>query len=90
MTTATKVNPVEAFLKKVREDGQIRSQIEALKTLDKAQAMQELIRIANKLNYKFNARQYEEYARMIWSKNATTNRPMTDQEMIQVACGNCC
>ena len=63
MTTVTKMNPVEAFLKKVREDGQIRSQIEMLKTQEKAQAIQEIVRIANKLNYKVNAKQYEEYAR---------------------------
>ena len=35
MTTVTKMNPVEAFLKKVREDGQIRNQIEMLKTQNK-------------------------------------------------------
>ena len=43
MTTATKVNPVEAFLNKVREDGQIRSQIEMLKTQEKTQAIQEIV-----------------------------------------------
>jgi hypothetical protein len=89
MTTATKVNPVEAFLNKAREDGQIRNQIEMLKTQEKTQAIQEIVRIANKLNYKFNARQYEEYARMVWSKNAKSNRPMTDEELILVACGSC-
>jgi hypothetical protein len=89
MTTATKVNPVEAFLNKIREDGQIRSQIELLKTQDKSQAIQEIVRIANKMNYKFNARQYEEYARMLWTKNTKTNRPMTDEELILVACGCC-
>jgi hypothetical protein len=89
MTTATKVNPVEAFLNKVREDGQIRSQIEMLKTQDKNQAIQEIVRIANKLNYKFNAKQYEEFARLTWSKNVKTNRPMTDEELILVACGSC-
>jgi hypothetical protein len=88
MTTVTKMNPVEAFLKKVREDGQIRSQIEMLKTLNKKQAIQEIVRIANKLNFKFNAKQYEEYATLICSRNAQGNSPISDAELIQVACGN--
>ncbi|HEY1599478.1 MAG TPA: Nif11-like leader peptide family natural product precursor [Pirellulales bacterium] len=87
--SATKVNPVEAFLMKVREDGQIRSQIEALKTQEKDQAIQEICRIANKIGFKFNAKQYEQYARMTWTRTAKPNRAMTDQELILVACGCC-
>jgi hypothetical protein len=87
MTTATKVNPVEAFLKKVREDGQLRSQIEMLKGQDKNQAMQEIVKIASKLNYKFGVKEYEEYARMQCTRNAKSNRPITDEELILVACG---
>ncbi|HEY4312377.1 MAG TPA: Nif11-like leader peptide family natural product precursor [Pirellulales bacterium] len=89
MTTVTKMNPVEAFLKKVREDGQIRSQIEMLTTKNKQLAIQEIVRIANKLNFKFNAKQYEEYALMLCSRNAKTNCPISDEELIRVACGNC-
>ncbi|HVU87516.1 MAG TPA: Nif11-like leader peptide family natural product precursor [Pirellulales bacterium] len=87
MTTVTKMNPVEAFLKKVREDGQIRSQIEMLKNQDKKQALQEIVRIANKLNFKFNAKQYEEYATMVCSRKG--NSQISDLELIQVACGSC-
>jgi hypothetical protein len=65
MTTVTKINPVEAFLKKVREDGQIRSQIEILQSQNKKQAIQEIVRLANKHNFRFNAKQYEEYAMMV-------------------------
>ncbi len=87
MTTVTKMNPVEAFLKKAREDGQIRNQIEMLKNKDKQQAIQEIVRIANKLNFKFNAKQYEEYALMVCSRSGKTT--ITDEELIRVACGNC-
>ncbi len=86
MTTVTKMNPVEAFLKKVREDGQIRGQIEMLKNQNKQQAIQEIVRIANKLNFKFNAKQYEEYATMLCSRKG--NSPISDTDLIQVACGN--
>ena len=86
MTTATKVNPVEVFLKKVREDGQIRNQILLLKTQPKKQAIQEIVSIANKMGFKFNAKQYEEYARMMCSQNAQTNCAVTDEELILVAC----
>ncbi|MES1213364.1 MAG: Nif11-like leader peptide family natural product precursor [Singulisphaera sp.] len=90
MTTVTKMNPVEAFLKKVREDGQIRNQIEALKNQNKKQAIAEIVRIANKLNFKFNARQYEEYATMLCTQNPIAGGPITDAQLIQVACGSCC
>jgi hypothetical protein len=89
MTTVTKMNPVEAFLKKVREDGQIRSQIEMLTTKNKQLAIQEIVRIANKLNFKFNAKQYEEYALMLCSRNTKTNCPISDEDLIRVACGTC-
>ena len=87
MDTATKVNPVEAFVKKVREDGQLRNQIELLKNQEKTQAMQEIVKIAGKLNYKFGIKEYEEFARMQCTRNAKQNRPITDEELILVACG---
>ena len=89
MTTVTKVNPVEAFMKKVREDGQLRSQIEMLAKQEKNQAIQQLVSIANKMNYKFNAKQYEECARAQWARNANANCEMTNEQLILVACGRC-
>jgi len=90
MTTATKINPVEAFLNKVREDGHIRSQLEQLQNRPKKQAIQEIVHIANKMNFKFSPKQYEQYAMMVCSRNAQSNQPIEDRDLILVACGNCC
>lgn len=89
MTTATKINPVESFLSKVREDGHLRSQLEQLENRPKKQAIQEIVHIANKMNFKFSAKQYEQYAMMICTRNAQADRAIEDRDLIRVACGQC-
>lgn len=87
MVAATKMNPVEAFMNKVREDGQLRNQIEMLAKQNKTQAIQQLVSIANKMNYKFNAKQYEEYARSQCARNTNGCCEISDEQLILVACG---
>ncbi len=86
MTTATKVNPVEAFLLKAREDGQLRSQIEMLKTQPKKQAIEQIVQLAAKAGFKFSAKQYEQCIRMMRTLNGKNDCPITDEELILAAC----
>ena len=86
MSTATRSNPVEAFQMKVCQDGQLRKQIEMLKTREKNQAIEEIVRLAAEAGYQFTAKQYEASAQLFWSQKSQGNRPMTDEELILVVC----
>jgi hypothetical protein len=86
MSTATKTNPVESFQKKVCQDSQLRKQIETLKTQPKNKAINEIVRLAVEAGFMFTTKEYEEYARTLWSRKSQANRPMTDEELILAVC----
>lgn len=86
MSTATRSNPVEAFRKKVSQDRLLRRQVEMLKSWQKNEAINEIVLLAAKTGFEFTAKEYEEYARTLWSKQSQAKRPITDEELILAAC----
>jgi predicted ribosomally synthesized peptide with nif11-like leader len=91
MTTAT-INPVQAFLEKVKTDTQLRKQLEMLnnqKNTEKTPTIAEIVKIAEKAGFKFTAKDYEYIARKMYVRNAKSTAPIGEKELISVACGCC-
>jgi len=91
MTTAT-MNPVQAFLEKVKTDTQLRKQLETLnsqKDTEKTMTIAEIVKIAEKAGFKFTAKDYEYVARKMYIRNAKSTAPIGEKELISVACGCC-
>ena len=105
MTTATTnatMNPVQAFLEKVKTDTQLRSQLESLagqcnndSTQGHAaegekgmkQALGEIVKIAERAGFKFTTKDYEHIARKMYARNSKSTQPIGAKELISVACG---
>jgi predicted ribosomally synthesized peptide with nif11-like leader len=91
MTTAT-INPVQAFLEKVKTDTQLRKQLEMLnnqKNTEKTTTIGEIVKIAEKAGFKFTAKDYEHFARKMYARNSKSTAPIGEKELISVACGCC-
>lgn len=92
MTTAT-INPVQAFLEKVKTDTQLRKQLEMLNSTEKStettKIIGEIVKIAEKSGFKFTAKDYMHYARKMYARNSKSTAPIGEKELISVACGCC-
>jgi predicted ribosomally synthesized peptide with nif11-like leader len=92
MTTAT-INPVQAFLEKVKTDTQLRKQLEMLNSnqqnTEKTPAINEIVKIAEKAGFKFTTKEYEQVARKMYVRNSKSTQPIGEKELISVACGCC-
>jgi len=92
MTTAT-INPVQAFLEKVKTDTQLRKQLEMLNAkennTEKTPVINQICMIAEKAGFKFTAQEYQQMARKMYARNSKSTQPIGEKELISVACGCC-
>lgn len=91
MVTST-INPVQAFLEKVKTDTLLRKQLEMLnnqQNIEKTTTIGEIVKIAEKAGFQFTTKDYKHYARKMHARNSKSTAPISEKELISVACGCC-
>ena len=81
----TKQNNVQSFLKRAKNDSQLRERLQQIKQTTSPKRLAEIVRIATESGYNFSQAEYEEAARAQLASKSPSTGNFTEEQIASVA-----